>query len=493
MTCKLSLATLAEAAKTAAVPAYERASLKAGIVHFGVGNFHRAHQAIYLDDLFNAGSDHDWAIIGAGVLPSDAAMRDKLAAQDFLTTVVEQDNNKTAARVTAPMIDIMPVGEPDVIIAKLADPEIRIVSMTITEGGYFIDASGKFNPAHPAIAADGQNPSAPKTVFGLIVAGLKARKDKGIAPFTVMSCDNIPHNGIVTSNAVVGTAKLSDPAFADWIKINVSFPNGMVDRITPATSQREIDFLKDNFGIEDNWPVYCEEFKQWVLEDKFPLGRPALEKVGVTFVPDVTPYEHMKIRILNGGHAAIAYPAALMDIHFVHESMENDLIRAFLAKLENEEIIPIVPPVPDTSLADYFKLIEHRFLNPKIADTIPRLAQDGSNRQPKFILPSTLDNLREGKDVVGLALVSALWCRYFFGKSDSGKDIIFNDASADRLHEAAVKAKDDPAAFLVFDDIFGEVAKSELFRKRFSHALKTLWEKGTKETLQLYLDGKLAV
>ncbi len=493
MTCKLSLATLAEAAKTAAIPAYDRASLKAGIVHFGVGNFHRAHQAIYLDDLFNAGSDHDWAIIGAGVLPSDAAMRDKLAAQDFLTTVVEQDNNKTAARVTGPMIDILPVGEPAVVIARLADPEIRIVSMTITEGGYFIDASGKFNPAHPAIAADGQNPAIPKTVFGLIVAGLKARKDKGIAPFTVMSCDNIPHNGVVTANAVVGTAKLSDPAFADWIKTNVSFPNGMVDRITPATSQREIDFLKENFDIEDNWPVYCEEFKQWVLEDKFPMGRPALEKVGVTFVPDVTPYEHMKIRILNGGHATIAYPAALMDIHFVHEAMENDLIRAFLAKLENEEIIPIVPPVPDTSLADYFKLIERRFLNPKIADTIPRLAQDGSNRQPKFILPSTLDNLRQGKDVVGLALVSALWCRYFFGKSDSGKEIVFNDASADRLHEAAVKAKDDPAAFLVFDDIFGDVAKSDLFRKRFTHALKTLWEKGTKETLQLYLDGKLAV
>jgi mannitol 2-dehydrogenase len=201
----------------------------------------------------------------------------------------------------------------------------------------------------------------------------------------------------------------------------------------------------------------------------------------------------MKIRILNGGHAAIAYPAALMDIHFVHEAMENDLIRAFLAKLENDEIIPIIPPVPDTSLQDYFKLIERRFLNPKIADTIPRLAQDGSNRQPKFILPSTLDNLRQGKDVVGLALVSALWCRYFAGTSDSGKEIVFNDASAERLHEAAVKAKDDPAAFLAFDDIFGEAAKSDVFRKRFAHALKTLWEKGTKETLQLYLDGKLAV
>lgn len=173
--------------------------------------------------------------------------------------------------------------------------------------------------------------------------------------------------------------------------------------------------------------------------------------------------------------------------------MEDPLIRAFLAKLEKDEIIPIVPPVPNTSLTDYFALIEHRLLNPKIADTIPRLAQDGSNRQPKFILPSTLDNLGQGRDVVGLALVSALWCRYFAGKTDSGKDIVFNDASAERLHAAALKAKDDPSAFLVFDDIFGEVAKSELFRKRFAHALKTLWEKGTRETLQLYLDGKLAV
>ncbi|RFB89283.1 mannitol dehydrogenase [Rhizobium leguminosarum bv. trifolii] len=493
MMCKLSLATLSDAARTAAIPGYDRASLKAGIVHFGVGNFHRAHQAIYLDDLFNTGADHDWAIIGAGVLPSDAAMREKLAAQDFLTTVVEQDNNKTAARVTAPMIDILPVGDPAAIIARLADPEIRIVSLTITEGGYFIDASGTFNPAHPAIAADGNNPNAPKTVFGLIVGGLKARREKGIGPFTVMSCDNIPHNGTVTANAVVGTAALSDPGFADWIRANVAFPNAMVDRITPATGQREIDFLRDNFEIEDNWPVYCEEFKQWVLEDKFTAGRPALEKVGVTFVPDVTPYEHMKIRILNGGHAAIAYPAALMDIHFVHDSMEDPLIRAFLAKLENDEIIPIVPPVPNTSLTDYFALIEHRLLNPKIADTIPRLAQDGSNRQPKFILPSTLDNLRQGRDVVGLALVSALWCRYFAGKTDSGKDIVFNDASAERLHAAAVKAKDDPSAFLVFDDIFGDVAKSDLFRKRFANALKTLWEKGTRETLQLYLDGKLAV
>ncbi|NUS67557.1 MAG: mannitol dehydrogenase family protein [Ensifer adhaerens] len=492
MTTKLSIAALDTIKAKAGVPAYDRSQLTAGIVHFGVGNFHRAHQAVYLDDLFNAGHDRDWAIIGAGVLPSDATMRAKLAAQDFLTTVVEQDNNRTGAHVTGAMIDYLEPGDVAGIVARLADPSIRIVSLTITEGGYFIDpASGVFNPTHPDIVADAQNPAAPKTVFGLIVAGLKARREKNIPPFTVMSCDNIPGNGEVTHAAVSGLARLADPTFADWIDANVAFPNGMVDRITPATGAREIGIVADDYGIEDAWPVFCEEFKQWVLEDHFPLGRPALEKVGVQFVPDVAPYEHMKIRILNGGHAAIAYPAALLDIHFVHEAMEEPLIRAFLAKLEHDEIIPVIPPVPNTDLGDYYKLIETRFLNPKIGDTIPRLAQDGSNRQPKFILPSTSDRLARGEDVVGLSLVSALWCRYFAGTSDSGKTIPFNDQSADRLNKAALAAKDDPMAFLALGDIFGDVARSDLFRRRFAHALKTLWEKGTRATLQLYLDGKL--
>lgn len=492
MTTKLLIAVLDTIKAKAGVPNYDRSQLTAGIVHFGVGNFHRAHQAVYLDDLFNAGHDRDWAIVGAGVLASDAAMRAKLAAQDFLTTVVEQDNNRTGAHVTGAMIDYLEPGDVAGIVARLADPSIRIVSLTITEGGYFIDpASGVFNPTHPDIVADAQNPATPKTVFGLIVAGLKARRDRNVLPFTVMSCDNIPGNGEVTHAAVAGLARLFDPAFADWIDANVAFPNGMVDRITPATGAREIGIVADDYGIEDAWPVFCEEFKQWVLEDHFPLGRPALEKVGVQFVPDVAPYEHMKIRILNGGHAAIAYPAALLDIHFVHEAMEEPLIRAFLAKLEHDEIIPVIPPVPNTDLGDYYTLIETRFLNPKIGDTIPRLAQDGSNRQPKFILPSTADRLARGEDVVGLSLVSALWCRYFSGTSDSGKAIVFNDQNAARLNKAALAAKDDPMAFLALGDIFGDVARSDLFRRRFSHALKTLWEKGTRATLQLYLDGKL--
>lgn len=492
MSTPLSIANLGAISAKAAVPGYRREDIRAGIVHFGIGNFHRAHQAVYLDDLFNLGVDRDWGLIGAGVTPYDSNMRSKLAAQDYLTTVVEQDVGKSAARVTGAMIDFLDPEDRKAIIEKLADPAIRIVSMTITEGGYFINpATGAFDPAYPAIASDGSNPDHPKTVFGLIVAGLRLRRDRGIVPFTVMSCDNIPGNGHVTENAVAGLARLSDPAFADWIHENVAFPNSMVDRITPATGEREISHCRDTFGIEDNWPVYCEEFKQWVLEDKFTAGRPALEKVGVTFVPDVAPYELMKIRILNGGHAAIAYPGELLDIHFVHEAMEDETIRAFLAKLEETEIIPCVPPVPNTDLNDYYQLIERRFANPKIGDTIARLAQDGSNRQPKFILPSTADRLRTGRDVQGLALVSALWCRYFMGTSDSGRKITFNDASADRLNKAALEARQNPLAFLALEDIFGDVGKSEIFQKRFTEALVSLGEKGTRATLTAYLEGTL--
>ncbi|OLP62318.1 mannitol dehydrogenase [Xaviernesmea oryzae] len=491
-TTPLSLATLGAISATATVPAYERSQLTPGIVHFGVGNFHRAHQAVYLDDLFNLGRDHDWAIIGAGVTSYDAAMRDKLKTQDYLTTVVEQDVGRSAARVTGAMIDVLDPMDRKALVEKLADPTIRIVSMTITEGGYFINpATGLFDPSHPAIAADAATPDDAKTVFGLILAGLKARRAAGTIPFTVMSCDNIPGNGHVTQNAVTGLARLSDPEFADWIEATVAFPNGMVDRITPATGAREIEIAAKDYAIADQWPVFCEEFKQWVLEDHFPAGRPALEEVGVQFVEDVAPFEHMKIRILNGGHAAIAYPGELLDIHFVHEAMEDETIRAFLAKLERTEIVTCVPAVPGVVLDDYIALIERRFANPKIGDTIARLAQDGSNRQPKFILPSTADRLSRNEDVQGLALVSALWCRYFQGTSDSGRAITFNDANAERLKAAALKAKENPLEFLALDDIFGQVAQSEIFRKRFTQALTALTETGTRATLEAYLAGKL--
>ena len=491
MTTKLTLANIGTLAGKVSTPKYDRTSLKPGILHFGVGNFHRAHMAVYLDDLFNLGFDHDWALVGAGVMPSDEVTRQKLESQNYLTTVVEQDNDLSTAHITGPLVDFIPPADKSGMIGKLCNPGIRIVSLTITEGGYFIDpATGKFNPDHPAIARDAANPDDPSTVFGFIVAALAKRQAAGVPPFTVMSCDNVPHNGVVTRNSVVGLAKLIDPALAEWITANVAFPNGMVDRITPATGDRERKICAEMFGIDDVWPVFCEEFKQWVLEDNFTMGRPALEKVGVTFVKDVTPYENMKIRILNGGHAVIGYVAGLLDVHFVHEAMEHPLVYGFLAKVANEEIIPCVPPVPDTNLDDYFKLVQHRFANPKIGDTVRRLCLDGSNRQPKFIVPSIADRLKAGKSISGLALELALWCRYCFGTTESGAVIEANDPNWDHLQSVARTAKSDPVAWLGMADIYGDTAKSPVFVEAFNSSLQAVWNNGVKSTVKAYLSSK---
>ena len=487
---KLSRANLANLRPGIAVPNYQASDLKAGILHFGLGNFHRAHQAVYLDRLFNAGKSRDWAIIGTGVRAPDRQMYDALKTQDWLTTVVEQEAESSAARVTGAMIGMIPPEDRAAIVTRLADPDIRIVSITVTEGGYFIDpATGKFNPEFPEIARDGRNPDDPLTVFGLIALGLRKRRAAGIKPFTVMSCDNIPHNGVVARNAVAGVARLYDPALASWIEQNAAFPNGMVDRITPATTDRERDALARDYGIEDNWPVYCETFIQWVLEDNFCNGRPALEEAGVQFVPDVTPFEFMKIRILNGGHAAIAYPASLLDIHFVHDAMNHPLVGAFFAKIEREEIMPTVPPVPGVKLEDYYHLIHRRFSNPKIGDTIPRLAFDGSNRQPKFIVPVARDRLKAGASIDALAFESALWCRHCFGKSESGRDITAGDPIWPRLTELAAKAKADPLAWLSMDDVYGDVGQSERFRTAFAKSLTAIWSKGTEQALAAFVAG----
>ncbi len=491
MRVKLAAAALKQMPRDVAVPAYRRADLSPGIVHIGVGNFHRAHQAVYLDDLFATGRDHDWAIVGAGVREFDNEVHDKLAAQDWLTTVVEQDAHAASARVTGAMIDFVRPFDVATMLDRLAQPAIRIVSLTITEGGYCIDpATQKFDPRHPEIAYDAAHFDAPKSAFGLIVAGLKRRRAAGVAPFTVMSCDNIPGNGHVCESAVAGLAELVDAELASWIRANVSFPNSMVDRITPATSERERKILADRFGVEDNWPVFCEPFRQWVIEDRFPAGRPALESVGVTFVSDVAPYELMKIRILNGGHAAIAYPAGLLDIHFVHEAMEDQQIAAFLETLTKREVLSVVPPPPGVVLDAYRAKVAERFANPKIGDTVARLCFDGSNRQPKFILPTVADRLAGGGDIRGLALVSALWCRYCYGESESGKLIAPNDPAWDRLQAASRLARGEPRAFLAMHDIFGALAKTPAYVAAFSNALATVWSQGVRAALDDYLAGK---
>jgi len=479
------------ASATVDLPRYDRRKLTPGIVHIGLGNFHRAHMAVYLDDLFNLGLSHDWAIIGAGVRAADTTMREALKAQDCLSTIIELDPTGKRARRVGAMVDFLPVEENNTsLIAAMTRPEIRIVSLTVTEGGYFIDpATGRFDPTDPAIVADAADPH--RTAFGAILAALKARRAAGLPPFTVMSCDNLPGNGHVTKAAVSGLARLSDPALADWVEANVAFPNGMVDRITPATGPRERT-LAAGFGLADDpVPVTCEPFRQWVVEDDFPQGRPPLEEVGVTFTPHVHAFEMMKIRILNGGHATIAYPGGLMGIEYVHQAMAHPLILGFLNRVETKEIIPYVPPVPDTVIPDYYRLIVQRFSNPEIADTSRRLCLDGSNRQPKFIVPSIRDALAQGGSVEGLALVSALWCRYCAGTDDNGTAIPPNDPNWDRLQPLALAARETPAAWLSgLTTVYGEVAADPRFAGAFSRWLPRLWSEGTAACLTAYIDGK---
>ena len=470
---------------------YDRGQLTPGIVHIGLGNFHRAHMAVYLDDLFALGEGHDWAVLGAGVRPADARMRDALKAQDCLSTVIELDPEGTRARRIGAMIDFIEVDPSNApLIAAMCRPEIRIVSLTVTEGGYFINpATGRFDPTAPDIIADSRNPDRPVTAFGAIVAALNARRDAGIAPFTVLSCDNLPGNGNVARAAIVGLARLSDPQLADWIGDHVSFPNGMVDRITPATGSRE-RAMAASFGLADDpVPVTCEPFRQWVLEDRFPAGRPALDKVGVTFTGHVHEFETMKIRILNGGHAVIAYAGGIKGIEHVHEAMADKTIAAFLDTVESKEILPIVPPVPGQDLLDYKRLVIERFSNPEVADTVQRLCFDGSNRQPKFIIPSIRDNIAAGIMPMGLILESALWCRYCYGVDERGQAITPNDPHWEALTATAREAKEDPARWIGMRDIYGELADNREFVATFADALNLVWDRGADAAMMGYIEA----
>ncbi|MBU4528131.1 MAG: mannitol dehydrogenase family protein [Hoeflea sp.] len=478
--------TLTMLPEDVSTPGYDRRALTPGVLHVGVGNFHRAHQANYFHRLFELGEDFDWAIIGAGMMHFDEAMRDKLGPQDWLTTIVELDPKGYRASVIGSMIDFVAV-DPVALIDAMQDPQIRIVSLTVTEGGYFLSAeTGGFDPTHPAIVRETGAGHPPQTVFGVIIAALKARRARGHPPFTIMSCDNLPENGHVARATVLGLARLVDPDLADWIADNVAFPNSMVDCITPATGAREIDLVRARFGIEDAAPVVCEPFRQWVMEDNFPQGRPALEKVGVEFVRDVAPYELMKLRILNGGHAAIAYSSALLGHHFVHDAMADPLIAGFLSKLTVEEILPTVPEIEGVSLTDYVTVVASRFSNSALGDTIPRLCLDGSNRQPKFILPTIADRLAAGQPVNGLALEVALWAHYCAAAHD-GAAVAVDDPNAARLTERALAARKDPREFLAMPDIFGAIAQSPDFVCAFAKALERLQRTSTREVLAGYL------
>ncbi len=394
----LSNATLAQLPTGIARPTYDRAALTAGIVHIGLGNFHRAHQAWYTHRLMQQGLALDWAILGAGVRPYDAAMRDRLLAQDCLTTLIELSPDHRAAEVTGAMIDYLPIEDGNgALIAAMVDPRIRIVALTVTEGGYYLDpVTGGLDAAHPDILYDAANPDTPRTAFGSMVSALRLRRAAGHGPFTGLSCDNLRGNGVILRQVVVGLARLSDPALADWIDAHASFPNAMVDCIVPATGPAELDLVR-TMGIADAAPVTHENFRQWVIEDAFCAGRPDWDKVGATFTDDVHAHETMKIRILNAGHQVLVGAAEVLSVPTIADCMAHRAIAALFRKVQTEEILPHVAAVPGMTPEDYLSLIERRFANPAIRDTVRRVAFDGTSRHQGFVLPILRDALGGGR------------------------------------------------------------------------------------------------
>jgi mannitol 2-dehydrogenase len=470
-----------------ATPSYDRSRVRTGIVHLGVGGFHRAHQAMYLDGLLEQGKALDWGICGVGVLPSDRRMAEVMAAQDCLyTLVVKHPDGTWDARIIGSITEyLFAPDDPEAVVEKMAAESTRIVSLTVTEGGYNIDpVTGEFDAADPGVVHDLQPGAAPTTSFGLVTEALVRRRDRGLPPFTVVSCDNIEHNGDVARQSFAAFATLRDPDLGAWVEREVSFPNCMVDRITPATTDEDRAEVARRFGVEDGWPVVCEPFTQWVLEDRFGLGRPPLEEVGVQLVEDVEPYELMKLRLLNAGHQALAYLGRLAGYELVHDAAQDPLFRRFLLGYMEQEATPTLRPVPGIDLDDYRRNLIERFSNPAIRDTLARLAFDGSERLPKWLLPVVRENLSTGGEIRRSAAVVAGWARYCEGVDEKGQPIEVVDRRRDSLMARARRQREDPLAFIADRELFGDLVDDERFTSVYLATLASLHERGARATLE---------
>lgn len=467
------------------VPRYDRRQVGQGIVHIGIGGFHRAHQTVYTEDLFNQGQDLQWGFCGLGLLPHDARIRDVMLEQDCLYTLLERSIEGDSPRVVGSIVNFMfAPGNGEAVIEKMAALETKIVSMTITEGGYYLSSSGEFDASHADIRHDLEHPHEPACSFGFLLEALDRRRQRGQGPFTVMSCDNIQSNGSVARKMLLAFAELRDPRLANWMSENCAFPNSMVDRITPATTDEHRALVRDKFGIEDGWPVMTEVFKQWVIEDHFLQGRPAWEKTGAQMTTDVLPYEKMKLRLLNASHQALCYIAMLFGKEFAHESMDDADIRKLVELMMDREVTTVLPDVPGVDLAEYKKTLIERFGNPAIRDQLSRIGIYGSTGIPKFVLPSIEDQLRLGGPIELLSFTVACWFRYLNGKDENGHEITMKDPMAPRLRELALVGGKDPTPLLAVREVFSEeLANSPRFVAHVKEILAQFYEQGARATL----------
>ncbi|MEQ9229111.1 MAG: mannitol dehydrogenase family protein [Cyclobacteriaceae bacterium] len=449
------------------IPDYDRSSLKTGIVHVGVGGFHRAHQAVVVQKLLEMGANEDWGICGVGLREGDRKIAEIFKKQDCLYTLITRHpNGKVETEVMGQMVDfLLAPDDKQVVIDRMAHPDTKIVSLTITEGGYNVKADGEFDINNTDIQYELKNSEDPRTIYGYLLAALKKRRDKGQPPFTIMSCDNIQHNGDVTRKMMLSFAENADQELAGWIASLVAFPNSMVDRITPVTTHSEMDYLRDEFDLVDEWPVTCEPFLQWVIENKFSNGRPDFNMVeGVQFVQDVTPYEKMKIRLLNAGHSVLGIFGALMGIKTINACIENEVLSRVLQRFWDRESIPILDEVEGIDLNDYKESLLERFSNPNIKDNVSRICSESSAKLPKFLLPTIEENLSSGGAIEIGTLLVACWCLYSDKQTDlNGHPLDIIDAMKDKLSLAA-QTSEDKLAFLRIHEVFGDLVENETFK-----------------------------
>ena len=459
------------------VPRYDREQLGAGIVHIGVGGFHRAHQAEYLDDLCNDGL-RDWSITGAGVLAADSQMARVLHIQRGLYTLTTRSQSELRIRVIGTIVDYLhAASDLESLIDLVSVPTTRIVSLTITESGYPVDP----------VTGDAVDASSSPT-FVVLARALERRRAGGLPPFTVVSCDNILHNGDVTRTATLGAARELVGQAADWIEREVPFPNSMVDRITPVTDERDREMLRSEYGVLDLWPVVAEPFRQWVIEDRFVQGRPPWEEVGALVTGDVGPYESLKLRVLNAGHSTLAYLAALAGFELVDKVLADPVFALFLRRFFDLEAGPVLPSVPGIDVEAYMTEVIERFSNPATGDQVSRLCLDGSSKFPTFLLPTIEAQLERAGNIDLSALALAGWCQYLLGRDDLGRVLeIADDPRKDLAIEFARASRGDPTAFLGFSEVFGRLGSQERFRASFTKALSSLRTKGSRATLSAWL------
>jgi fructuronate reductase/mannitol 2-dehydrogenase len=468
------------------VPTYDRAGLTPAIVHFGVGGFHRAHQAVYLDDLAERGISTDWGVVGISLRRRD--IKEALDPQDRLFTVVERGAEGDEARVIGCLTRVLYAPEsPAAVLHALTRPETRLVTLTITGDGYHIDPETLEPLDHEELVADLAAPRRPRTAIGYLVEALQRRRLADRDPFTVLSCDNLPANGATTRRAVLSFAERRDPALAAWIAREVAFPSCVVDRITPECSDATRELVTDAFGILDQAAVVAEPFSQWIIEDDFPGGRPPLDAVGARFVEDVEPYERMKKRLLNGSHSALGYVGYLLGYRQTDEAMGDPLVRAYIERLMRDEVGPLVPPVPGIDLREYRDGLLERFSNPRIGDDLSRLCGRGSTKVPAYLLPSIAEARRLGRPHELLNIAVAAWVRYLRGIDLEGFVIPIRDARRDELHALAVQGGDDPAPVMAASRVFGWLAQDPLLVGAIRRILEQFADRGLRGTLEAYV------